>query len=68
MNEELLAELRAIGTGDITDPNRCRRAFRGAEEILRERLSALYGQQDVLKAAREAFLEGWPQRRLRISS
>ena len=65
MDEELLDELRAIVDGDITDPRRCRRAFVSAAEVLDEKLDELYRQQDLLKAARTAFLDGWPSRQLR---
>ena len=41
MDEELLAELRAIQAGDVTEAHRCRTAFRQADAILREKLSAL---------------------------
>ena len=67
MDPELLDELKAIEAGDVTDPNRIRQAFRIAEESLYEKLSALYAEQDVLKAAKNAFLEGWPGRSLRTT-
>lgn len=65
MEDELLTEIRAIAAGDITDPQRCRRVFREASDILAVKLGELYAQQDALRDAKEAFLEGWPKRQLR---
>ncbi len=67
MDDDLLALLVEIQAGDVTDPGRCRTAFCKAERALRDKLGALYAQQDVLRAAQAAFLEGWPDRGLRIS-
>jgi hypothetical protein len=67
MEPELLKELASIRDGDITDPERVRQALYLARESIDGALDAIIEQKDLLKAATEAFMEGWPQKPLRLS-
>jgi len=68
MDDDLLAELQAIEAGDLTDPDRIRQTFAAANESLRMKLAPLCEQHDVLDRAKAAFLEGWPNRGLRVAN
>jgi hypothetical protein len=65
---DLIRSLREIESGELRDPDECRRVLAFAKNYVAAAIDAAYDQESLYERALGAFITNWPEAKASVTS